>query len=277
MRIPRSIGSGVAVAVIGLLVLTFGLAVYSLVRARTDESARLAKLEAENRMLRARSEGLGRDANALRPGGPAEPGPARPEIQRDQRPAPVNAVEQAKLLIQFREQLAAANKSVESLQVRIQELQYTIEKITDDNKTLAASESELREKAAAADRVLNALETEMKGKEDRLTELESNNRKLRDDNRASGEKVGQITRFLHDLEEINRRRESYLNTILRRYRDITDQYRGLAARLDRENSAPGASELGAIQNTISMTDEDLRQLSSLNAQASRIQQKIAAK
>lgn len=277
MRIPRSIGLGVAVAVIGLLVLAFGSVVYGLVRARAGQSARLTKLEAENRVLRARAEVLGRDTNVLRPGVPAEPGPARLEIQRGQRPAPVNAVEQAKMLIQFREQLATANQSVESLQVRNQELQYTIEKMLEENKTLAASESELKEKAAAADRVLNALQTEMKGKEDRLTELELNNRKLRDDNRAGGEKIGQTARSLRDLEEINRRRESYLNAILRRYRDITDQYRSLAARLDRENSAPGTSELGAIQNTISMTEEDLRQLSSLNAQASRIQQKIAAK
>jgi chromosome segregation ATPase len=276
MRIPRSIGSGLAVAILGLLVLAFGLVVFGLVRARTNQSANMTRIEAENRALRARAKELERNASLFHLELPAEPGPVRPETERGQK-SPVNAVEQAKLLIQFREQLAAANRSVEGLQLRIQQLQYTIEKMTEENKTLAASESELKEKAAATDRVLHAFEAETKTKEDRLAQLESNNRKLREDNLASDEKSRQTARLLHDLEEINRRREAYLNTVLRRYRDVTDQYRGLSARLDRENSGPGASELGAIQNAISMAEEDLHQLSSLNAQASHIQQKIAAK
>jgi chromosome segregation ATPase len=186
-------------------------------------------------------------------------------------------MEQAKLLIQFREQLTAANKSVENLQGRIQELEYTIEKTTEENKRLAASESELKEKVAAANRVLDALQAEMRGKEERLAELESGNRRLRDEGRAAADKAAQIPRLLRDLDEINRRREGYLSNILRRYRDITDRYRTIASRLDRDNSAPGASELGSIQNAISMTEEDLRQLGSLNAQAARIQQKMTAK
>lgn len=117
----------------------------------------------------------------------------------------------------------------------------------------------------------------MKGKDERLADLEAANRRLREDNRASADKIAQIPRYLRELEEINRRREGYLSNILRRYKDITDQYRALSARLDRDSTAPGASELGAIQNTISMTEEDLRQLASLNSQASRVQQKIAGK
>jgi chromosome segregation ATPase len=276
MSKARVVPFWLAVALILVCSAVSAAVIYGLVRTREDQGARLTKLESENRELRARSETLSRETDALRRGLPAPSSEPHPEIRREQRSAPL-PVEQAKLLIQFREQLTAANKSVENLQGRIQELEYTIEKTTEENKRLAASEAELKEKVGAANRVLDALQAEMRGKEERLAELESGNRRLRDESRAAADKAAQVPRLLHDLDEINRRREGYLSNILRRYRDITDRYRTIASRLDRDNSAPGASELGSIQNAISMTEEDLRQLGSLNAQAARIQQKMTAK
>jgi chromosome segregation ATPase len=250
---------------------------YGLVRTRENQGARLAGLESENRELRARAEALSREADALRRGLPAPPSEPHPGLRREQSSAPVTSVEQAKLLIQFREQLTAANKSVDNLQGRIQELEYTIEKTTAENKRLAASEAEWKERVAAVNRVLDAQHAQMRGTEERLAEADAANRRLRDDSRAASDKAAQVPRLLRDLDEINRRREGYVSNILRRYRDLTDRYRTIASRLDRDNSAPGASELGSIQNAISMTEEDLRQLGSLNAQAARIQQKVSGK
>ncbi|MGE5647941.1 MAG: hypothetical protein ACM336_19360 [Acidobacteriota bacterium] len=245
-----------------------------LVRTRSSQGALLAKLEAENRSLRAQSAALSQETEELRRRLAAQSGEPQPAVARGGQPVPGDSLEHAKMLIQFREQLQAANKSIEGLQIRIQEMQYTIEKAAEENKRLSASESELKEKVAASNRVLEAVQAEMKGKEGRLADLEAANRRLRDENRASSDKIAQIPRQLRELEEINRRRESYLSNILRRYRDVTDQYRSLASRLDRENPGPGSNELGAIQNTISMAEEDLRQLASLNSQAARVQQKI---
>jgi chromosome segregation ATPase len=277
MTKPRVVPLWLALALAALCSVVFAIVIYGLVRTPTGQGSRLSQLEAENRDLRTHSDNLARETDALRQRLAAQPGEPAPEVARSEKAAPGVSLEQAKMLIQFREQLAAANKSIEGLQVRIQELQYTIEKTTDENKRLSASEADLKEKVAASTRVLDAVQAEMKGKEERLADLESANRRLREDNRASADKIAQIPRYLRELEEINRRREGYLSGILRRYRDITDQYRSLAARLDRDNAAPGASELGAIQNTISMTEEDLRQLASLNSQAARVQQKIAGK
>jgi hypothetical protein len=56
--------------------------------------------------------------------------------------------------------------------------------------------------------------------------------------------------------------------MLRRYKDVTEQYRALSARLD---NPPDTSR---IQDSIALAEEDMRQLAGLNAQASRLQQRI---
>lgn len=270
----RTLLSRLALLLALLLVAAAAIAIRGLVRSRAEQVARLGKVESDNRELSARAGSLARELESLRQRIPAQSGqPAEPTSAHDHK-ATVDPVEQAKVLIQFRDKLASANRSIDSLQARIQELEYTVEKTSEENKRLAASESELKDKLAATNRVLEAVSAELKGKDDRMAQLEAASRRLRDENRASAEKVAQLPKTLRDLEEINRRREQYLNTILRRYRDMTDQYRALAARL--ENSAAGA-ELAGIQNTISMTEEDLRQLATLNAQASRIQQKVTSR
>jgi chromosome segregation ATPase len=276
MPIARSLGWKLALLAAALLLVASGIAIFGLWRVRTDQAARLSRLEGDNRLLQGRAQTAERAVAALRQGLPVPVGP-RIETPRDARTGNINALDQAKMLIQFREQLAAANRSVEFLQTRLQEVQFTLEKVTEENKRLASSESDLKERVGAANRVLEAVQTELKGKDNRLAELDAAYRRLRDENRVNADKASQIPRALQDLEQINRRREGVLTGILRRYRDITDQYRSLAARLDRESSSPGASELGGIQNAISMTDEDLRQLSNLNAQAIRIQQKLSGK
>ncbi|HVX64995.1 MAG TPA: hypothetical protein VHA11_00260 [Bryobacteraceae bacterium] len=276
MPIARSLGWKLALLAAALLLVVSGIAIVGLWRTRTDQAARLSRLESDNRLLSARTQAAERAA-ALRQGLPLPAGGGRTETQRDTRAGNVNALDQAKMLIQFREQLATANRSVESLQTRLQEVQFTLEKVTEENKRLASSEADLKERVGAANRVLEAVQTELKGKDNRLAELDAAYRRLRDENRVNADKAAQVPKALQEFEQINRRREGVLTSILRRYHDITDQYRSLAARLDRETSAPGASELGGIQNAISMTEEDLRQLSALNAQAIRLRQKLSGK
>ncbi len=69
-----------------------------------------------------------------------------------------------------------------------------------------------------------------------------------------------------------------MSSILRRYKDITDQYRALSialdGRRDRQSAPLGEAELARIQNSIAMTEEDLRQINALSAQASSILKKI---
>ncbi len=278
MHRPRVIPFWPAAIVVCISAVVFALILFGLVRARRDGALRASQLATENRALKQQAQALMQELAAARHGVPAQP-QAEPRIELGEKHPFVDAVEQAKQLIQFREKLAAASKTIEAMQTRIEELQASVEKAVDDNKRLAASESDLQEKVAATTRVLEALQTELKGKDDRLRDLETSNKRLRDESRANADKIAQLPRSLRDLDEINRRREGYLTTILRRYRDLTEQYRAMSARLanPREGAVPDTSALGSIQNTISMTEEDLRQLAGLNAQAVRIQQKISGK
>jgi hypothetical protein len=96
----------------------------------------------------------------------------------------------------------------------------------------------------------------------------STNNQLLTENRKYADRIGRLPGALADLEELNRRREAYVGNILRRYRDIADHFRALPAGADQ------SADLARVNNAIQMAEEDLRQLSALNAQAARIQQRL---
>jgi chromosome segregation ATPase len=253
--------------VAGLATATFIAARYF--RAAAGQVARVSDLERENRELRAASEKSAREADALRAHLAASGSGSAPALPAHQRQvSPIDPVEQAKLLFQFRDKLSSANAAIAGLQDRIRDLETSVERSAEENKRLAASEANLKERIASSTRLLSAVKDEIKGKEQRLAQLENANRVLREESRTNGDKLSQITRMLRDLEEINRRRESYLTSMLRRYKDVTEQYRALSARID---NPPDTSR---IQDSLALAEEDMRQLAGLNAQASRLQQRI---
>ncbi len=238
-------------------------------RVNSEQATHLADLERENRELRAASQKFAQEADLLRQElASTEPGPVRAAPAHERSAPPIDAVEQAKLLFQFRDKLSSANAAIAGLQDRIRDLEISIQRSAEENKRLAASEADLKERIAASDRVLSALKEELSGKERRLEQLETANKDLRENNRVNADKLAQIARLLRDLDEINRRRENYLTSMLRRYRDVTEQYRALSARLDNP------PDMSRIQDSIALAEEDMRQLASLNAQASRLQQRI---
>ncbi|MGE5569269.1 MAG: hypothetical protein ACM3S5_09565 [Rhodospirillales bacterium] len=250
-----------------------GVAAFIAVRYVSATSAQLARLEGlerENRQLRANSEQLAQEADALRRDLAAlEAGSPRVETSRE--PAiPSKMVEQAELLFQFRDKLAGANAAIAALQDRIHELETAMQRGVEENKRLAASEADLKNQIASSTRVLSAIKDELQGKEQRLAQLEAANKTIREENRANASRLNQISTLVRDLEEINRRRESYVTAMFRRYKDITEQYQALSGQLD--NPPPG---IARIQESIAMAEEDMRQLASLNAQAARIAQRIA--
>ncbi len=239
---------------------------------------RLSDVEAQNRELKARSAQSARDIEALRQVVPAPAAGTVPEERRVQAGAKEN-IETARLLIQVREKLASAGQSIQQLETRTRELEATIEKLKADNGRLSASEADIKENLATTSRILEAVRTELKTKDERLTQVMVTNNQLLDENRKNADKLGQLPRLLRELEEVNRRREAFVNNVLRRYREVTDQYRAVTGRADqfRDTAGAGSPELTRIQNALQMAEEDLRQISTLNAQAGRIQQRIAGR
>ncbi len=97
---------------------------------------------------------------------------------------------------------------------------------------------------------MEALQTEVRAKQDWLESLESSYRALRRQKEEAEQRLERSVRILAELEEINRRRDTHPTLLLRRYRDLTEQYRNLAARLEspRESAVFGSGELSRIQN-----------------------------
>lgn len=253
-----------------------------ILQRRSAESAglsgRLKRLEQENLELRARKaqfehqvqelqQQLGVESSSL-----AEL--ASRGGQRSQLPA--GTLDAIRMIGQLKESLASANVAAEQLRTRVAELEGELERVKDENRTLDTRQSELAEKLHGANSVVEAMQAELKGKNDRVVPLQMANKQLREENQTANEKISRVTQSVSQLEDINRRRDAFLTSILRRYRDVTDQYRALAARLENpgEGSAPTGTELSRIQSTISMAEDDLRQLNGLNVQADRLLRQI---
>ncbi len=227
---------------------------------------RAEKAETENARLRALA---GMPSAAQAP--PASPPPG----VRRTTPAPADP-EPARLAIQLRENLREANSTIAELETRIGTLEEKLRKTTAENQRLSAEEQELRERVDSTVRLAGAVRTELRSRDQRLLELELANKNLRDSTASASERATRAAQVIREVEEIGRRRETYLADILRRFRELTDQYRAVASRLDnpRENSAPAPGELSRIQTAVSMAEEDLKQITSLNAQAARAQAKL---
>jgi chromosome segregation ATPase len=263
----------------GALALAVALVVLSRRTAMMSAQVeRAAKLDSENKDLRARTEQLAREVEALRIqlAGGQPPAALPPAGGAGRADYPTGALEAVRMLGQARDNLAAANRAFEQLRTQTAELEGSVERLKAENQRLAAEERELSDNLAGQRRLVEALQSEMKGKSDRLAPLELSNRGLRKDNEEISAKVAAVTKLTAELEEINRQRDSYLSNILRRYRDVTDQYRALAARLENPEARAGlgGTDLSRIQSTVSLAEEDLRQLQGLNAQAQSLQKKI---
>jgi DNA repair exonuclease SbcCD ATPase subunit len=249
-----------------------------LARSGRQQAGRLEELAAENRRLAARA------AEAVRPveaGAPAE-APSVPEPARVPPSRPAAAAgpyTENQVIVSLRESLARAQATLGELQSRIERLQSEMEQGAQERQRLAASEAELRERLEATSRILEAVQTEMKAKTGRMTQAEAVSERLHRENRALAERLDRISPLIRELEEVNRRRESCASNLLRRYRDLTDQYRALAGRLEspRESGIPSQAELSRIHNAVAGAEEELGQLTALNAEAARLRQKIGAK
>lgn len=247
------------------------------VRASLQEE--IARARAQTLKERERADALLLENDALRKQ-LVERGIAAPHP-----PAPSRAAEDARRLAAIRE-LAAAQSRLSEVQAalvetrnRVAELEASLERATAENKRLTAAEAALQEDLDHTRRIIQAMENEIKAKNDRLTQLETALRKTREELQSLGRRSGAIDSMISEFADLNRRRENTINSLQRRYRDITDQLRALAVRLDtqRDNPAAAIGDLSRIQTAVLAAEEDLRQLNTLNSQSQQLMQKLAAR
>ena len=244
-----------------LIVLLATIAVTSCQRKTVvDQSAKVASLEAENKVLRTRLEQVQSQAE------PAKPQPAAPARLPAPAQTPPARDDHSAVIEGLRKSLEEARVANAELDARITALDAQIASLQTERQRAAAIESETLEKLSVARRETEASQKEALAKDARIAQLEAQARKFRDESGANVKQAAQLTQLAADLQDIFRRRENYISNILTRYKEITEQYRVVA--LDR------GTDVARIQQALSMAEEDMRQLNSLNARALLIQKKL---
>jgi chromosome segregation ATPase len=226
-----------------------------------DQSAKLASLTAENRALRARLEQMQRQQ--------AEPAKQQPAVAlRVPAPAPTLPArnDDTAVIEGLRKSLEEARVTNGELDARIASLDAQIISLQTERQRAAATESETLEKLSIARHEIENFQKDALAKDARIAQLEVQTSKFRDESGVNAKQAAQLTQLAADLQDIFRRRETYISNILSRYKEITEQYR--VAALDH------TTEVARIQQALSMAEEDMRQLHSLNARALLIQKKL---
>jgi chromosome segregation ATPase len=182
------------------------------------------------------------------------------------------------------------NRELSEAQANIMGLQAQLLSSSDEREKALASADERHQKEQedwqsqldALKQDLESAQAELQASRQRLAALEADNAKLRSNNSTASTRTAEFTRVVAQLQDLNSRRDAYLTSIMRRYRDITGQFRAMSGMLgssrDSNSTSPFTdAALTSIQNAVSSADDDLRQLSELNAQARQLEKKLVKK
>lgn len=185
--------------------------------------------------------------------------------------------------------LQRLSRELDEARSEISQLQTQLQNSSDERDREVASAKESDKKAQddlqrqldELKQQLDSAQADLQASRERVAALEENNAKLRSDTSEAAGRSADTARVVADLEDLNRRREAYLTSIIRRYRDLTSQFRAMSGMLDSgrdpNSSALNGAALSRIQNAVSLTDDDLRQLSDLNARARELEKKLSKK
>jgi chromosome segregation ATPase len=182
------------------------------------------------------------------------------------------------------------NRELSEAQANIMGLQAQLLNSSDEREKALASaderhqkeQAELQGQLDALKQELESAQAESQASRQRLATLESDNAKLKSDNSAASARAAEFAGVVANLQDLDSRREAYLTSIMRRYREITSQFRAMSGMLGSSRDSNSASPfsdaaLTRIQNAVSSADDDLRQLTELNAQARQLEKKLAKK
>ncbi len=200
----------------------------------------------------------------------AAPPPARPAHRR--RAAVTDPEKEA-----LRKKLAEATNTIAALDSRVLELMSQTASVRQELEARASASAALQQKLDAATQSAASLQTRLRAAEDRLSKLTAEREKTtqamapRAPHAPSPEEI----RLEAQLQDITRRRDALITSVLRRYRELANEYRSFGTAIpatsnDRDLTPRTGPDLTRIQNTISMVEEDLRQLTGLEGQAALV-------
>ena len=254
------------------LVLALGVALVGSVVAIVRQSRRLAVSE---RQRVAGLETIRQLQETLRQRDLRKP-PAEAEAPTRTVGNPAELAQRDATILRLEQELSEAHASVKDLQAQIASASDEHEKaLASLNESHQKDEADLQSRLDALKQDLDSAQAESEASRQRSAALEAENAKLRSAAGESSARAAELRRALADLDDLGRRRDSYLTSIQRRYRDITSQLRAMSGMLaSSPNSGALNEELTRLQNAISQADDDLRQLSELNARARQLEKKL---
>jgi chromosome segregation ATPase len=275
----KSIPVWLVIVIVCAAIAGAGNVIFWQTRMISSLQAQLAGRTGENAELQRRLDQLTRAQAEHAPVAPKASAPrlAAPEAGTGAAEALSAAEQRAERL---RESLSQATAEITRLQARVSDIQTQLETAAADNRGLTAAAEASKKGLVEAEQAVETARAELKTNNARIAQLENSNAKFKEDAAAAKQSTGPTQQIISDLEGIFRRRETFLNNILRRYREITEQYRALSGVMDSQRdrgAATGAAEISRIQNSIALTEDDLKQISALNAQASRLERKLPAR
>ena len=182
------------------------------------------------------------------------------------------------------------NRELSQAQANLMGLQAQLSNSNEEREKALASANELQQKEKedwqnqlwALKQDLESAQAEAQGSRQRFAALEADNAKLSSNNNAVSARAADFAHVVTQLQDLDSRRDALLTSIMRRYRDITSQFRAMSGMLgssrDSNTSSPFTdAALTRIQSAVSSADDDLRQLTELNAQARQLEKKLTKK
>ncbi len=272
----KTISLWFTVAALLLLLAGAGIAIYRQAHTISGQASQLSEDAKQTDALRRQLREL-----RVAPTPPAGPEPAAAPsstMPRPPRSTPEALAVAEQRVRDLQASLAQSNSEVARLEARTSDLQSRVDAAAEENHQLSAEQENGRKELAAANQAIETVRAELKTTAGRLAQVETDSARWKQAGATPKQSATQLDQTVSDLEDVFRRREMYLSNILRRYREITEQYRSLSGVMDSQRgrpSAPASSpEISHIQNAITLTEEDLRQIHALDAQVQRLEKKL---
>lgn len=181
---------------------------------------------------------------------------------------------------QLRQELSDAKGEAAQLRQSVAGFDEEQRKATDSaNDRYATAQADWQNRLNDLTRQLDAAKAETQAAREKMADLSKSVDALKQEAGDRAAQSSETARLLANLQDLSRRRDGYLTSVLRRYRDVTSQFRAMSGMIDSSREqAPGGLNgpaLTRIQSTISMAEDDLRQLNEVNAQAEQVERKLA--
>lgn len=199
--------------------------------------------------------------------------PAEPQRWMDEAPRRLEAIRR---LSQAEQQLSETTRLLERLQQDYQALRGNLAELVNQQEQWGRERKELEERLASSLRQIDALQLEIKASTNELSRLQSRNQLLGEETRKLRQQVEAWQRAATSLKELYFRQEEILNRLLRRYRELAEELRASGLEPRETEGTPSAEGVNwsRLRYTLSLAEDDLRQLETLNARLVKLQRAL---